>query len=187
MCVAAVFGAIPRTYATCFVDRAGRDQHEDLHLPRRQSGGSLLPAGLVAHRAEHELHCGGVEPAGARLGAELLRRPCPRAARPRLGGSSHGLVRLSGGDELTVGRREVDDLARLVTDDPCVMAGRDDGRVAGVHLELVAVLHDEAEAPGHDEQLMRGSAQIRADDRLHVIRPSPSRLHHLAGDGRVAH
>ena len=96
------------------------------------------------------------------------------------------MVGLAGVDELGVGPREVDDLARLVPDHPCVMPRRDDCRDSRAHLEFGPVLHDHMQPPGHDEQLVQGPTEICADDGLDVGRPFPPRLHHLTSDRRVA-
>ena len=82
---------------------AGGDQHEHLHLTRREACWPRPPTRSMADCTEDELDGSGIETAKARLGAEVLRR-FPRGACPRLARSGHCLVRLACVDELTVCR-----------------------------------------------------------------------------------
>jgi hypothetical protein len=79
---------------------------------------------------------------------------------------------------------ELEAFERLVADDPSVVAGMDLVRVAGRDLELLSVRGDDlqrAREPVADVVLL---ATVAADDRLHALRPPPSRLGHRLGHPR---
>jgi hypothetical protein len=71
----------------------------------------------------------------------------------------------------------IDDDAGLVADDPCVVAGRQDGEIAGTVFHfLAAVGHDEFHSPGDEVAGMRGLAAIGLRDGLDVLGPAPAWL-----------
>ncbi len=68
----------------------------------------------------------------------------------------------------------VDDDARLVADDPCVVTGRHHREVSGAVFHLFAVIHDDLHPPRHEIAEVRGLTAVGLRDRLDVLRPLPT-------------
>ncbi len=101
----------------------------------------------------------------------------PGFRSPRLGPQPRGRLRVEARAE------EVDELARLVSLDPRVVAGRDERHVAGPERDLLAVVHPDGEPAGEHVAGVLDLAAARARDRLHVLRPLPAGLVDAVGRG----
>src|SRR3954454_16069849 len=84
-------------------------------------------------------------------------------------------------------RLELEPDEALVADDPRVVTGLDDVRVAGADLELGAVVVLDAELAGLDDADVVHLAAVGAGDGLDAFRPPPPRLEGEPSGGRRAH
>jgi len=73
---------------------------------------------------------------------------------------------------------EVDEDTRLVTDDPGVVPGSDVNCVTRAAFAFAAVIHQNVHPSRHHIAEVRRLATVGARDRLHVLRPTPTRLEH---------
>src|SRR5262249_54015038 len=64
----------------------------------------------------------------------------------------------------------------VVSDNPGIVTGRDQDELAGPCLGFFSVGHLDHHATGHLVEEMRRLTEIRACDRLDVVRPLPARL-----------
>src|SRR5260370_16761415 len=101
--------------------------------------------------------------AASRSGAGYCAQPVTGPAR----GSPLGVLRKP---------LPVDHDARLVPDDPRVVAGRDDAEVSRTELHLFAVVHDDLHPAGYEVAHMGGLATVGLRDGLDVLGPFPARL-----------
>jgi hypothetical protein len=74
----------------------------------------------------------------------------------------------------------------LVADHPGVVAGRQGRHLAGSGVQFGALGGEDPQGPGHVVLEVRCLAQVRAGERLDVLRPAPARLEHEAADLRAS-
>jgi AraC-like DNA-binding protein len=75
----------------------------------------------------------------------------------------------------------------LIADDPAVVAGRDREQITRFHRGFGSIGHLDRTPPADHQPKMLSRAEVRADERTDVLRPSPAGLirgspDHLAGD-----
>src|SRR5918995_5028898 len=70
----------------------------------------------------------------------------------------------------------VDENARFITDDPCIVAGGHHGDVPRAIVHLLAIVHYNLHSAGNEVPQVRRLATPGARNRLHVLRPLPARL-----------
>src|SRR3984893_16009495 len=82
---------------------------------------------------------------------------------------------------------EVNDDARLVALDPCIVARRNRKRFARPHPHGRSVIHHDGHLTRDHVAQMRGLARCGTRDRLHVLRPLPAGFEPRAPHRRAAH
>src|SRR4051812_20675660 len=70
----------------------------------------------------------------------------------------------------------VDDHARFITDDPCIMAGGHHGKVAWAVVHLFAIVHNNLHSAADEVAHMCRLAAVGARNRPHMLRPLPAWL-----------
>src|SRR5215207_11421691 len=98
-----------------------------------------------------------------------------------------GPVRLALGVLLRRSRLELEPDEPLVADDPRVVAGLDDVRVARADLDLGAVVVLDGDPAGLHHADVPGLTALGARDRIDAVRPAPPPLEREPPGGRRAH